>query len=72
MQTAETILAAFGVYAALGALFSLWFVTLGAARIDAAAKAMPAQARVMIFPGCVALWPLLAWRSLARKGPPVA
>jgi len=53
---------ALGLYALLGALFALGFVTVGVQRIDPAAKGSGVGFRLLIFPGSVALWPLLLKR----------
>lgn len=71
MNGAVAILLAFGAYAGLGALFAAWFVTAGAARLDPAARGLPLQARLILWPGAVALWPLLAWKQAKSLGPPL-
>lgn len=72
-MTAETIagslVAALGVYVALGLPFAVAFVLRGAARIDPQAKGGSWGFRLAILPGVVALWPLLA-RRWARGEPP--
>ncbi len=54
-----------GVYAALGLIFALAFVTRGVGRVDPAAREGTWGFRLLILPGTVALWPLLARRWLA-------
>ena len=49
-------------YALLGLVFALLFVVIGIARIDAQAQGTSIAFRLIILPGSVALWPLLAWR----------
>lgn len=46
-------------YALLGAVFAGWFVTAGVGRLDESAKGGPWSFRLLIFPGCAALWPVL-------------
>jgi hypothetical protein len=67
MVVAEVILMVAGAYAGLGVLFSLAFVTRGVGVVDRAARGAPVGFRVLITPGVVALWPLLARRWLAAR-----
>lgn len=60
MSAADITLGVIGVYTAIGAVFSGVFLTFGAKRLDQAAAAMPLKVRIVISPGCIALWPLLA------------
>ncbi|MCI0354317.1 MAG: hypothetical protein L0099_04640, partial [Acidobacteria bacterium] len=57
-------------YAAGGLLFGLAFVGFGLDKVDAAAHATPLAFRLLILPGVVAFWPLLAlkWLKAARHG----
>ncbi|MEM8712302.1 MAG: hypothetical protein AAGG01_15230 [Planctomycetota bacterium] len=57
-----------GAYVALGALFSIPFVLIGAGRIDPDAREGTWGFRALILPGAVLLWPLLAKRW-AQAGP---
>ena len=52
-------------YLITGMVFALFFVTRGVDRIDPAAGGW--AFRLIIFPGAVALWPVLAARMLASK-----
>ncbi len=61
-----------GVYLIVGVIFAIVFVAAGLRRIDVAAKDMPWSARLLVFPGVVALWPLMLAKWLARQQPPVA
>lgn len=70
MQSAETLLLAFGAYGAMGLVFALWFCSWGAQRLDVAAKGMPLQMRLILIPGAIALWPYLAWCQIRSRGPP--
>ncbi len=58
------------VYAAVGVVFALLFVTRGVNRIDPIARESTWGFRVMIFPGSVALWPLLLKRWVLGRQPP--
>ncbi len=51
-----------GIYLGLGLLFALFFVTKGAGKIDPTAKAGTIGFRLLIIPGVIAFWPLLAKR----------
>lgn len=59
---ANVLLIVLAVYAAIGVAFALAFVTVGVARVDAAARGAPLGFRILIFPGSVALWPMLLWK----------
>lgn len=59
-----------GVYAAIGVVFALFFVTRGAWRIDPAAIGGSIGFKILIFPGTVALWPLLMRRYQEATPPP--
>ena len=61
-----------GAYGVAGAVFALGFAAWGAARIDPAAIGMPWPARLLIVPGAAALWPLLLWKCVRRRPPPVS
>lgn len=67
-----TVMLAYGlvllgeIYLGLGLLFALFFVTKGAGQIDPTAKAGTFGFRLLIIPGAMAFWPLLAkrwWRG---------
>ena len=69
-QIAGWIVVLLLVYLGLGALFALPFVLVGINRIDAVARESKWGFRVMIFPGSVALWPLLLRRWWLGLPPP--
>jgi hypothetical protein len=52
----------FGIYLGLGFIFALFFVTKGAGKIDPTAKAGTIGFRLLIIPGTMFFWPLLAKR----------
>lgn len=55
-----------GIYAGIGVIVAMLFVTVLIKRVSAGARtAAPLQFRVLIFPACIALWPLLLLKSLA-------
>jgi len=55
----EILLLVVGLYLLIGVLVALWFVIVGAARRDHAAKDTPLRVRLIFAPGAVALWPVL-------------
>ena len=61
---------AFYLYALLGLIFALAFVTIGAQRIDSQAKGSSMGFRLLIFLGAAAFWPLLLRRWIAGKNEP--
>jgi hypothetical protein len=58
------------LYAIVGVVFALLFVVRGVQRIDPVARQSSWGFRAMIFPGSVALWPLLLRRWLRGLPPP--
>jgi hypothetical protein len=58
------IVVAFGTYAALGAVFAVWFVVAAIGRIDPAARGAGIGFRLIVLPGAAALWPLLLKRCI--------
>jgi hypothetical protein len=66
----ETMTRLLLLYAACGLGFGVAFVGWGVGRIDPAARGAPPAFRVIILPGVVALWPVLAlqWARALRKG----
>lgn len=68
---AQTLVAVAAAYVALGLLFAAAFVSTGVGRIDPSAEHAPIGFRLLIVPGTVALWPLLAIRWIRGQQPPV-
>jgi hypothetical protein len=64
VEIARGILAVAGIYGGIGLLFGLAFVAFGIQRIDPAARGAGWGFRLLVLPGVVALWPLLAARWL--------
>lgn len=69
LQVATWLLSALGVYLAIGVLFALPFLRFGVQRIDPTAEHGTLGFRLLILPGTVALWPLLALRLRSGKQP---
>lgn len=59
------------LYLALGILFGVPFVLRGVNRIDPVAREGSRGFRLIILPGVVALWPLLARRWISGRPRPV-
>jgi len=71
-ETAATLfLTGLGGYLAVGFVFAVAFVLMGAQRIDPTAAGMPIRARLTILPGSMLLWPLMAVKWMIQKEPPV-
>lgn len=71
MLTAATLLVSIAtLYAVIGLLFAIAFVWKGVGKIDPSAVEGTLGFRLLIIPGTVALWPLLARRWLTAQGPP--
>ncbi len=65
------LLTGLGVYLAVGLVIAIPFVARGVNCVDPAAAHAPARFRLLILPGCAALWPLMLvkWlRARARRG----
>ncbi len=58
------------LYALLGVVFALAFVTSGIKHIDSQANGSSAAFRLLILPGSVAFWPLLLRRWIAGGSEP--
>ena len=61
-MVATVFLIALGVYLAMGLVFALAFVVVGAGKIDPHAAHGSWGFRLLILPGVAALWPFLARR----------
>jgi len=72
LETITTSLVALaGIYVLIGILVGLGFIFRGAGRLDPSAVQGSWGFRVLIFPGTVALWPILARRwALATRNRP--
>ncbi len=64
----QIIFASVGIYLALGIFFAVYFVISGVARMDPVAKGSPVTFKALIIPGSIALWPLLAYKLIRRRG----
>jgi hypothetical protein len=71
-MTAESVAAALAglaaVHIAVGLIFGLSFLARGLVRVDPGARGASLGFRLIVLPGVVALWPLLAKRWWAGTG----
>ncbi len=72
VEVAEWIVGLLEGYLALGTVFASAFVARGVSRIDPAAAGMPWSARLLIFPGVAALWPLMLVKWWRQRVPPIS
>ncbi len=70
MDVAIFLARALEAYVALGLVFAVPFVAWGVGRVDPAARQGTLGFRLLILPGCAALWPLLLVRWARRGGGP--
>lgn len=69
LELANTVAMGLGAYFAAGLVVALIYALGGAGKIDPDAKGMPIQARLIIMPGVMALWPLMAWKLIVQSEP---
>ena len=70
MNVLATLLARLGAYLACGFVFAVPFVLIGVNRFDPHAKPGSWGFRVLIIPGTMLVWPLLARRWLRGQSEP--
>ena len=58
---ATALLSIVGLYAVTGLMVGLAFVLRGVVRVDPVVGDSSFVFRVVIFPGCVGLWPAVLW-----------
>lgn len=63
---AEMIWFVVGVYGALGVVFALAMVLGVMKRFDPLAHAAPLKVKALVFPGLVALWPIVGFLVVTR------
>ena len=71
-RVATLLVGALYLYNIAGLVFAIAFVITGVKRIDSQAIGSGSGFRLLIFPGAVALWPLLLRRWISRTGEPPA
>ncbi len=67
---ANWIVGLLGVYLAIGVVFAVPFLVKGIGKIDPVAAKGTRGFKIIIFPGVIAFWPLLARRWLTGVGTP--
>lgn len=55
------------IYALLGLLFGLYFLFVGATKIDPLLGDSKKGVRVLLFPGVIATWPLFVKKAFSSK-----
>jgi hypothetical protein len=57
------------VYLLAGVVFAIFFLSMGIEKMDASAHGSAFCFRMIIFPGTVALWPVLwyKWRNVKKR-----
>ncbi|WP_190811359.1 hypothetical protein [Flagellimonas sp. S3867] len=56
-----------GIYFSLGLLFGLYFIFLGATKVDPFMTDSKKKVRLLLFPGVVATWPFLVGKLIKPK-----
>lgn len=57
----------FLIYLLLGLVFALVFITVGAGRLDEKAQGTSWLFKALIFPGTIALWPVLLLKWMKKS-----
>lgn len=70
LEIARLIVGAFEMYAMTGVVFAVLFLLAAITRLDPRVAGAPLTLRLLLLPGVVALWPLLAWRWIAGAKEP--
>ncbi|MCA9303578.1 MAG: hypothetical protein KC996_05600 [Phycisphaerales bacterium] len=63
----DLILLVLACYALVGILVSVPLVAFGIQRIDPVMRSSPLSARLLMFPGSVALWPIMLIKWFAAR-----
>jgi hypothetical protein len=71
LAAAQVVAAVVEGYLAAGLVFAVLFLPRGAARVDPGIGRSPVAVRLILAPGVVLLWPVLAyqWRRARAGGP---
>ncbi len=70
MAIAQWLTSAVGLYLLIGVLVAIPFVIRGVGKIDPSAREGSIGFRLLIFPGSIALWPLVLRRWLGGHSAP--
>ena len=68
MTFGQTLLTAFGLYAAAGLVTGIVFVSVGVERVLPAPMSFTLGARLLLLPGAAALWPYVLIRWIRARG----
>jgi hypothetical protein len=70
MLIGETLLGLILIYLTCGLVFGVAFVAIGVGRLDEAAHGTSITFRLLILPGTIVFWPLLAawWLKISWQG----
>ncbi|MBY0111884.1 MAG: hypothetical protein K2Y21_03620 [Phycisphaerales bacterium] len=60
---ARLLIAALGLYAAVGGVVAAWFLVRGSRRMDAGVRTASVWFKLLIAPGLAALWPWVVARA---------
>jgi len=71
LELALVVAAVLESYALAGVVFALLFLPRAALRVDPRLGGAPWTVRLLILPGVIALWPVMAWRWASRRPAPV-
>jgi len=55
------------LYFAIGLLFGIWFVIVGASKLDEGVKGTPWHFRLILLPGSILIWSILLFKLISRK-----
>ncbi len=69
-SVAVFIVNALGLYLGVGLLVAVVLQVRGLGRLDPAAEGAGIGFRLLVLPGLIALWPILATRAVRGEGPP--
>jgi hypothetical protein len=67
VQAAQLVWLTLAAYAAVGVLVAIGLMLGGLRRVDATAAAAAWYVKVLLVPGIVALWPIMARRLMGRR-----
>ena len=71
MEIAEAVVVLFELYVLAGVGFAVLFLPRAVVRLDHRLEGAPRTLRLLILPGVVALWPLLAKRWMTGSPEPI-
>jgi len=63
----DIVLACMALYLVMGILFSIYFYAGGASKIDEGTKGTPWHFKLILFPGVVLFWSVLALKLVKRS-----